>query len=161
MELVTILVHKMYIDLGFNMLFWPWDGIFRRIIFNLFFAHVHLKGTSPSSIDNFQVMSFLLLFYFDISATIPGTISALTSLSHLCLHWNSLSGTISGSLSALIQLVDARLYRKSLTGTIPRSISGWRLCPFVISTVTISALTDLLSVVPLNYDSFSGTFLVL
>ena len=93
---------------------YSWSGTFGRVT-EIYLNSVDMRGTLPSSIGNFQSMTFLAIYNSRTSGTIPSTIGALTALQTLALSWNFLDGTIPSTMSALTSMSSLYLQNNYLT----------------------------------------------
>ena len=117
------------------------------------FDSLTLTGTIPSSIGNFQSMTYLHIAGNYLHGSIPSSIGFLTSLVQLSLNANILTGSIPTSIGNLLLLQQTHLSGNSLTGTIPSQFSLLSVLQIVdlhenyltmgsLTTVPVSTFSD-------------------
>jgi Leucine-rich repeat (LRR) protein len=82
----------------------------------------NLIGTIPSTLGDLIHLTYLGLYYNQLTGTIPSTLGHLSHLTSLWLAQNQLTGTIPSTLGNLTQLTSLYLDHNPLTGTIPTSL---------------------------------------
>ncbi|CAI5518900.1 unnamed protein product, partial [Closterium sp. Naga37s-1] len=117
---------------------------FQRLTYlRLYFCQI--TGTIPSSISNLASLVLLVLGGNSISGSLPASISRLTRLQMLTLDFNRMSGPID-SICNLTQLRKLNLAQNRFNGSIPSSVGNLALEGLDISVNQLSgSIPDSLS----------------
>ena len=83
-----------------------------------------LKGPIPSEIGLLTNLTYLNLFYNEVSGPIPPEIGNLVNLTYLNLGYNELSGSIPSEIGNLLNLNYLILGNNHFSGTIPSEIGN-------------------------------------